>query len=241
MTGAYAPTPTPTPVMPPPRYCKKHDTSEKRVKGEARECSCKTCGITFMSTYAEMALCSACADRQKQCIICAAEAPNSSGYVPANVISNGNPTGGPPRGVSTEQLPAPPPRAGSMRDAPPAGRRQDPYSNLQPTDSIPVMQGKGNGAVPSTPKAPPSQRAPPRQQPPVAQRAPAPSTQQVFPRQRRGGPQQEEDDDENPVVLWLRKMNCGGAAGFFDDEDEPVQTRPQDRRPPPRGQPPRQG
>lgn len=234
MTGAYAPKPAPPDPNVPPRFCKKHDSTEKRVKGEAREWSCKTCGITFMSTYAEVTFCSGCSERQKQCLICGGDAPNASNYIPGDGINNGNRAVGPPgRQASTEQRPAQPPGS---------GRRQDQYPNLQPTDSIPVSQGKDNKATPSSVVMPPGQRAPPRQQAPVGNRPPAPSTQQVFTKQQRPPrPQQEDDDDENPLVLWLRKLSCGaGPGGFFQEEDEPIDTRAQLRRPPPRGPPPRQ-
>jgi len=239
MTGAYAP-PKPTPYDPtiPPRFCNKHDTSEKRVKGEARECSCRTCGMTFTTTYAEVTLCGMCSERQKQCLICGSDAPKAGDYVPADAIGKGPPG----RQGSTEQMP-PPPLGG--------GRQQDQNTNLQPTDSIPVLQGKINGAkqpsfqrCAATVAAPREQREPPRQQAPVANRAP-PTAQQAAAvaaaqRRPRPRPQQEDDDDENPLVLWLRKLNCGGGAGFFQEEDEPIDTRGP-YRPPPRGPPPRQG
>jgi len=237
LTGAYAPQQqVPNPANVPPRYCPKHDTSDKRVKGEARECSCKSCGISFMSTYEQVVLCSMCSDMEKKCIICGAEALKTGEYCPAAVMGKGgNRSGGPPDKENREIPPAPTPKGGgSFRGS----FRQDPYMNLQPTDSIPVMQGKGGGAVPLTPKTPPPpQRGPPpaQQRDQVARRAPP--TQQVR-NQRRD----EDDDDENPLAKFLRKLNCGGVAGLFDDEDEEVPARPQARRPPPinRGPPPRQ-
>lgn len=222
MTGAYAPAPGPNPAAVPPRYCNKHDTSEKRVKGEPRECTCNSCGIKFTSTYTEVTLCSMCSDQRQQCLICGGEAPKAGNYLPQNTIGNGNLTGGPQGKENREQLPPSPPQRQSSTAGPPAGRAPDPYGNLQPTDSIPVMQSHrlpiNKGAMAAAPASPPPQKAPPQQQAPAARRAPPPNTKQVFAGRPQGNRRQEADDyDDNPFSLgmWLRRLNCGDAAGFF--------------------------
>jgi len=240
LTGAYSPNarPPPNPASIPPRFCPDHDSSDKRQKGEPRECACKSCGITFMSTYKQVELCSMCSDQQKRCLICGKSAPKAGDYVPTNVLGRGGAGGQAKEKVACERTSfrqgGPP--AGSMRQTPgPHGQagtsfKQDPYSNLQPTDSIPVMQGRGNGAQASaSPTAPPPKAAAPATAPqgkrPPAQQQGMGSRRPVPPQQRR-----DEKEADDPISNFLRRLNCGVAA-LFDDEEEP-EVRPV-RRPPP--------
>mmetsp|Transcript_103700 Transcript_103700/g.231657 ORF Transcript_103700/g.231657 Transcript_103700/m.231657 type:complete len:458 (+) Transcript_103700:90-1463(+) len=73
--------PPPVPVA--PRFCTKHDASEKRVKKQPRMQECTSCHINIQTSYADFALCPGCSEGQRRCMICAAEAPLAGSYVPA--------------------------------------------------------------------------------------------------------------------------------------------------------------
>lgn len=209
MTGNYAPV-MPDPASVPPRYCTLHNTSDKRKKTAARNCECKSCGITFMSTYAEVVLCSSCSDQEKRCIICGAGADKEGLYIPSSTPAN--------RPVGKENPPLPKtPRTASNRMAPANGSRQP--GNLKPTNSFPVV----TPVVPQAAKAaaPPPQRAATQQQ--AAARRMPPSSNQTRPR-----PQVEEDD--NPFMALLRGFDCGTGDGV-DEEEYTEPRRPVNGRP----------
>jgi len=217
MTGAYAPRgpPMPPPAANiPPRYCSKHDSSEKRVKREARNCACQSCGITFTSTYAEVELCSMCSDKEKRCIICGAGADKAGSYIPVDQIGKNN--GGPPGQQNRENMP---PSASG-----PGGRNSFPTNGVGAprTDSMPVLNKSGYGVANGTPPPKTPGQGGPRGPPPQGKGGPP---QQQRRPQGKGGPQQQEQD-ENPFSALLRTLNCA-VAGMFDQDEECAEVRPQ--------------
>lgn len=237
MTGAYAPRgpPMPPPAANiPPRYCGKHDSSEKRVKREARNCACQSCSITFTSTYAEVELCSMCSDKEKRCIICGAGADKAGSYIPVDQIGKGN--GGPPGQQNRENMPPSAPGPGGRNSFAPNG------VGAPRTDSMPVLNKNGSqygaayGTPPpktqgqggpmdrllTTPRGGPVGAGGPRAPPPQGKGGPP---QQLRRPQGKGGPQQPEQDD-NPFSAFLRNLNCA-VAGIFDNDEECADVRPQ--------------
>eukprot|EP00746_Dinoflagellata_sp_MGD_P013539 gnl/MRDRNA2_/MRDRNA2_129299_c0_seq1.p1 gnl/MRDRNA2_/MRDRNA2_129299_c0~~gnl/MRDRNA2_/MRDRNA2_129299_c0_seq1.p1 ORF type:complete len:579 (-),score=73.82 gnl/MRDRNA2_/MRDRNA2_129299_c0_seq1:30-1766(-) len=64
---------------PPPMWCTRHNSSEKRFKGETKTRSCRSCGASETNNYEDFALCQGCSAGQRRCMICAdhAAAPAS--------------------------------------------------------------------------------------------------------------------------------------------------------------------
>jgi hypothetical protein len=198
MTGAYAPPAVqpPLPINVAPRFCEKHDTSEKRKKCDPRPCTCKSCGLVFTSTYADILLCSGCSDKEQRCIICGAGAQKACSYIPPNAISNGNAQVG---RASFGGPGGPPGKSGSMQ----VGRGS--FGGATPSDLKPRQSDRASfmppnsAQTPSTPQPAPKQQAvPPRRPPP--------------PRPRR--PAQEDDDD--PIAGFFNSLNCT----MFNNDDE---------------------
>lgn len=65
--------PPPDAVGPPPDavWCARHDTSEKRPKGETKHRPCQACGVSVTSNYEDFALCQGCSAGKSRCMICA--------------------------------------------------------------------------------------------------------------------------------------------------------------------------
>jgi len=57
-----------------PRYCSKHDCSEKRLKAEPRHQKCKGCPLSVNNTYAEFTFCPSCSEQRHQCMLCGDDA-----------------------------------------------------------------------------------------------------------------------------------------------------------------------
>lgn len=56
------------PVM--ARYCRAHNTTQKRGKVEPRYQDCSSCRTMIQTNYADFALCPPCSDKQDRCMIC---------------------------------------------------------------------------------------------------------------------------------------------------------------------------
>jgi hypothetical protein len=205
MTGAHAPPAArgpPIPMNVAPRFCEKHDSSEKRKKTDPHPCTCKSCGLVFTSSYAEVALCSGCSDKEKRCLVCGAPAQKACSYIPPNAVSNGNANRGQQPRENRDSMGrmsfggANPSAYGTRLDLPNKG------------GSMEVLTPR---ELPSAQKQIPMQKAaPPRRPPPPQAR-----------RQRV-----EEDDDDDPIAGFLKAINCA-AFGNFDEREseftEPIQ------------------
>merc|ERR1719240_1174250 len=83
--GGFRPPPPfpPQPVAPvPPRYCCKHDSSEKRMKAEPTMRECTSCHVQLQTSYVDFCLCPHCSEKQQRCMLCGDSAPNSGSYIP---------------------------------------------------------------------------------------------------------------------------------------------------------------
>eukprot|EP00928_Gymnodinium_smaydae_P069692 TRINITY_DN5334_c0_g2_i2.p1 TRINITY_DN5334_c0_g2~~TRINITY_DN5334_c0_g2_i2.p1 ORF type:complete len:853 (+),score=135.70 TRINITY_DN5334_c0_g2_i2:457-3015(+) len=80
-TAALAPIPSPRQNV--PRFCELHDVSSKRPKQSPRPSSCTSCGVLVQTSYAKFALCPACSEQKRRCMICGAYARVAGSYVPA--------------------------------------------------------------------------------------------------------------------------------------------------------------
>lgn len=235
MTGPNAPGAVPMPVAPPtpvaPRFCSKHDTSDKRVKGEARECICTnpSCRMCFTSTYAETTICPPCSQKEKRCLICGAAAEKETNYIPPNRLN-----------AKGKETPAPAP-AGSVKGPPPVAAGYG-ASILQPTDSIKVADA---GTIGTRPVSKPAQVAsapvPAPPAPPMRQAPPAAREMQQggMRRARQAGVRQEPEDDS--FLSFLRGLGCGALPGLEEEEEYDMPPPNQQQRqyaPPQRGRPP---
>jgi len=83
---AAAPAPTPAPSPPPtqkaknnqthgsPKYCSKHNKTEKRKKCQASNKPCSTCSLVIQTNYVEFTLCPTCSEKDHRCMCCGAPA-----------------------------------------------------------------------------------------------------------------------------------------------------------------------
>lgn len=133
--------------MCPPRFCCAHDSSEKRVKGDPEFKECKLCGITLQSSYKDFQFCPPCSEKDQKCMICGANAPKSSSYMP------GAPQ--PTQGQSAGQAPAtdrqtrPQPAQGQSGGQAPAGAgqsRPQPAQVPPPPPPPPASGHRGDAA-----------------------------------------------------------------------------------------------
>jgi len=60
-----------------PRYCRAHDSKDRRPKVRARLKACMLCKHEVNTNCADFALCPSCSQKQHQCMLCAAPAPDS--------------------------------------------------------------------------------------------------------------------------------------------------------------------
>merc|ERR1712232_1548097 len=81
MTGPPAQAPQ-APQLVPPRFCPRHNTSEKRDKTEPRERECQSCHMKLQTSYEQFTFCPACSDLQRRCMICGDVAQNAGTYMP---------------------------------------------------------------------------------------------------------------------------------------------------------------
>jgi len=91
MTESYVPA---TPSQTRPRYCRAHDSKDRRPKVRARLKACKLCKHEVNTNCADFALCPSCSQRHHQCMLCAAPAPDSDS--PDADLAAGSPMKPPP-------------------------------------------------------------------------------------------------------------------------------------------------
>jgi len=115
----------PPPV--PPRYCRNHDTSEKRTKVQPQMRECRSCHMIFQTNYSEVVLCPPCSEGEQRCMICGSSAPTAGSHCPPPVVPANfaqppaaRTAGPPPRGwgQSAPQAPRAPGRRGAGAPAP---------------------------------------------------------------------------------------------------------------------------
>merc|ERR1712061_465403 len=86
--------PIATPQAPiPPRYCRAHDSSEKRVKIEPSLRECTQCHVKLQSNYSDFTFCPPCSDKQQKCMICGDHAPVAGSYIPVRDMRQPCPAG----------------------------------------------------------------------------------------------------------------------------------------------------
>lgn len=95
------------PAQVPPRYCSRHNVSERRVKSEPQERQCQNCRMVLQTSYAEFTFCPPCSEQQQRCLICGDSAGNVGTYVPASSINTGHSR--PDMDQSFASAPPPPP------------------------------------------------------------------------------------------------------------------------------------
>lgn len=66
-----------TPHQNRPRYCRAHDSKDRRPKVRARLKACMLCKHEVNTNCADFALCPSCSQKTHQCMLCAAPAPDS--------------------------------------------------------------------------------------------------------------------------------------------------------------------
>lgn len=66
-----------------PRFCGRHNTSERRVKAEERQVKCSACRMDLVTNYKEFSLCNGCSSGQERCMICGSNAPQAGFYIPS--------------------------------------------------------------------------------------------------------------------------------------------------------------
>jgi hypothetical protein len=228
--GYQAPAAPPPPC--PPQWCSKHDTSEKREKREPHETKCKSCGITYTTSYCDTVLCPPCSDKEKRCLICGEQVEKVSMYIPAMSASQA--------AAQQQKSEALKPSA-SMSMKPSGSMQVKPSGSMQlrPSDSMPVLNPNdknphdrnpnyknGNAkqdaaSVLLPPAPPPAPTKSPQQQANNSARAPVPGPTPVPmgrapPRGAppRGVPQPEDDET---FLDFLRNFTC--SAVDFDDQE----------------------
>lgn len=109
----FAP-PLPPPPMPVvPCYCPKHDESAKRPKSMPAQRDCTSCGIGVQTSYTDLALCPACSERKRQCMICGIDALVAAQHQPPHNLQ-ANCVGDEPDYFTTTEL-FPRPQANEQR------------------------------------------------------------------------------------------------------------------------------
>lgn len=144
-----------------PRFCRDHDSSEKRVKGPPTDQQCQRCRTTVKTSYEPFTYCPPCSEMERQCMICGKTALKPGNYVPANQVNQNPPEGagcggcggggpgyggggcgggGPSYGGDRDLAPPEPPRGGPRGQQGPNSFRNQGNSNLPP----PPPQGFGD-------------------------------------------------------------------------------------------------
>lgn len=98
-----------------PRFCSRHDSSEKRPKGEEASLQgCQKCRLQLHTNHRELALCPQCSDQEGRCMICGTSAvpdPRMAATPVRSMVLNSRPSQQGPRAnpsPSAQPQPAPP-------------------------------------------------------------------------------------------------------------------------------------
>jgi len=74
-----------------PKYCAKHDSTEKRKKCKPQNLPCTQCGSVIQTNYKEFALCPTCSEKDHRCMCCGAPAigagPSPQPVAPSSPMS----------------------------------------------------------------------------------------------------------------------------------------------------------
>lgn len=225
-----------------PAYCRLHDTSDKRKKGDPDMRTCRGCQLELKTNYTDFAYCPSCSEKLRRCMICGE--PGSIDSKPTLTMGQPDAAAGPP----AHGLPEPPPSSAQLNPRtrtshheaqipapprPPDARHIGEHSARDVPYGPSPMNGAGAEGMNSNHHAPNtrgvdmnlgtrlgSHLTDPRKngagvaQPPPQQWSPEP----------RGPPQHEQDEG---AILGILKMlgvhECGSASCI--EEDEPSQHR----------------
>ncbi|CAK0857309.1 unnamed protein product, partial [Prorocentrum cordatum] len=87
-TPAAAAPAAPAVPPPPPRFCAAHANSSCRAKAAwPSALRCGRCKVQVTTTYSTFALCAACSEAARRCMICGGPAPLSGNYVPCAALA----------------------------------------------------------------------------------------------------------------------------------------------------------
>jgi len=132
-----------------PKYCAKHDKSEKRKKCKPQNLPCSVCQAVIQTNYVEFALCPTCSEKDHRCMCCGAPAVGAPAASPkAPQVQQRPQAPSSPMNASPQHVHS---KSPTHQPSPTSGLNlfgmPDLFNGSGPTKQSPEPQSSGGGGV----------------------------------------------------------------------------------------------